>query len=120
MSDSSNTHVATGDVLTRPLDELDTFLETFAASHGLALDYVPCPGVHRRFRCEERQIHLNLDGDNDGKWYFWVGVSEEEEGRSYWKRRNLNGPVSLNELQADVAVLLSAAWDEVRRTAGKP
>jgi len=101
-----------------PLDELDAFLDEFAAEHGLQLDR-PIRGMNRQFRCDDRIIELHLDGDNDGKWYFWISVSEEPAGNRYWKRRNLNGPVCRQRLQADLTVALSAAWDEISRWAGQ-
>jgi hypothetical protein len=99
-----------------PLDALDPILLAFAAAHGLTLERNVGSWSGRTFRVATPiccAINVYLDGTNDGKWYFWISASDELDGGHYWKRRTLKGPVEVDELGADMAELLVAAWDEI-------
>lgn len=103
------------------LKNLDVTLEEFASTHGFALERIDSDSPRRVFRCDgtiDRFIQIHFDGDNDGKWYVWICVSEEGEQGRYRKRRNLKGPVTIAELQYDLAGLLASALDEVLSWSG--
>ena len=103
------------------LNNFDVALEEFASTHGFALERIDSDSPRRIFRCNgsvDRFIQIHFDGDNDGKWYVWICVSEEGEEGRYWKRRNLKGPVTIAELRYDLGGLLASALDEVRSWSG--
>ena len=100
------------DMLESLLEKLDADLEEFVKLHRVRLYRSNGNWPDRRLEWGgilSRLIQIYLDDENKPSFNLWICLSEDREGRRYWKQEFLKKSVTIEEIETDLPNLLERA-----------